>query len=177
MAPGACDVRSNEKKKKYRFLTRFLLKTCVIIVIGAVILIWVLRIHRMTGNSMFPSVRDGDLCVFYRLESCTLNDVVLYKDESGQAKVGRIVAVGGQTVDFMEEGGYEIDGYQAVDEIPYETYASVRSSVKYPVTLDENSYFILNDFRSDTADSREYGVVDRSQVKGKLLFLLRRRGF
>lgn len=165
------------KKQNYGFLIRFLLKTGIMIGAAAVILVWVIGIYRMTGNNMFPSVRDGDLCVFYRFETCSLNDVVLYEDGNGDLRVGRIIAVGGQTIEFMENGGYEVDGYQALEEIPYETYASVMSPVEYPMTLSKDSCFILNDFRQDTADSREYGPVNQSRIKGKLLFLLRRRGF
>lgn len=165
------------KVTKYKFLIRFTIKTCLIIGIAVAVLTWVLNPFRMAGNNMFPSIRDGDLCIFYKLEPCYFNDVVLYEDERGNTKVGRIVAVGGQTVDFMEEGGYEVNGYQAMEEVSYETYAAEESNIIYPVTLEENSYFILNDFRSDTSDSRENGPVRQSQIHGKLLFLLRRRGF
>lgn len=162
---------------KYRFLLRFLLKTSAVIGAIAVILIFVLRVYRMEGNYMFLSIWDGDLCIFYQLEDCYSGDVVLYEDTGGQLKVGRIAAVCGQTVDFPAAGGYELDGYQPTEEIPYETYADENSTVTYPVTLDRDSYFILNDFRMDTTDSRQDGAVDQSQIKGKLLFLLRRRGF
>lgn len=59
---------------------------------------------------MFPSVRDGDLGIFYRLTDCYTDDVVLYTDKTGQVTVGRIIAVGGQTVEFFKDGGYEVDG-------------------------------------------------------------------
>lgn len=169
------DIKS--KERKYRFLIRFLIKTCAIFGIAIAILIWIMSPYRMKGNNMFPSIRDGDLCILYKLEPSYYNDVVLYEDANGHARIGRIVAIGGQTVDFMEEGGYEVNGSQAVEEIPYETYRAEESKVDYPLTLAEEEYFILNDFRSDTADSRQLGAVNQSQIKGKLLFLLRRRGF
>ena len=60
----------------------------------AVVLTLVVNLHRMEGNRMFPSVRDGDLGIFYRLTDCYTNDVVLYTDKTGQVTVGRIIAVG-----------------------------------------------------------------------------------
>lgn len=166
-----------KKNFKYRFVFCYLLKIAVIAGIFAVVLTLVVNLHRMEGNRMFPSVRDGDLGIFYRLADCYTNDVVLYTDETGQVTVGRIIAVGGQTVEFFKDGGYEVDGAAAYDEIPYETYMSEKHSISYPVTLEADEYFILNDFRNDTADSREYGPVKKKNVKGKLLYLLRRRGF
>ena len=168
---------SKTVKKKYRSLVRFLVKTSVIAGTLAVVLTWVIGLHRMNGNQMFPSVRDGDLCVFYRLQACYPGDVVLYEGEKGDMKLGRIAAMGGQTVKITEEGGLEVDGCQTVDEVPYETHADEDSPVTYPVTLNKNSYFILNDFRMDMDDSRQYGPVDRARIKGRLLFLFRRRGF
>lgn len=60
----------------------------------AVVLTLVVNLHRMEGNHMFPSVRDGDLGIFYRLTDCHTDDVVLYTDKTGQVTVGRIIAVG-----------------------------------------------------------------------------------
>lgn len=175
-----CDEERGKTLKKdfkYRFVFCYLSKIAVIAGVFAVMLTLVVNLHRMEGNRMFPSVRDGDLGIFYRLTDCYTNDVVLYTDKTGQVTVGRIIAVGGQTVEFFKDGGYEVDGAAAYDEIPYKTYMSKKHSISYPVTLEKDEYFILNDFRNDTADSREYGPVKKENVKGKLLYLLRRRGF
>lgn len=158
-------------------LLKFLLKTAFLVGIVAAVFTFILSLYRMTGNSMFPSVRDGDLCLFYRLEECHLNDIVLYEDMDGKKKPGRVIAIAGQTVTFPEDGGYEVNGYQPAEEIPYETYQAENSPVNYPLTVPEGSFFILNDYRSDSSDSRQYGVVSETQIIGKLLFLLRRRGF
>lgn len=166
-----------KQKSKYRFVFSYLIKIAVITAVFVVVLTLVINLHRMKGNRMFPSVRDGDLGIFFRLTDCHTNDVVLYTDATGQETVGRIIAVGRQTVEFFKDGGYEVDGAATYDEIPYETYMSEKNSISYPITLKEDEYFILNDFRNDTADSREYGPVKKENIKGKLLYLLRRRGF
>lgn len=133
-------------------------------------LVFVLVPHRMTGNGMFPSPKDGDLCLFYRLEDAHTGDVTLYEAD-GEIRVGRIVAVPGQTVKFPEEGGYLVNGYAPYEELPYETYGEGQ------YVLREDEYFVLNDYRSNDRDSRTYGVVEKGSMRGKLLFVLRRRGF
>ena len=171
---------TKDKKKKagkYSFLFRFIRKTVVLILIIVCLLTFVFRIFRMTGNSMYPYVKDGDFCIFYRLDKIYLNDVVLYEDEKGKDRVGRIVASGGQSVTFAEEGGYLVNDYQPIEENPYETYKAEKGKVNYPLLLKEDEYFILNDFRQITTDSRELGGIKKSQIKGKLLFLMRRRNF
>ena len=173
------EITKNKGKKagKYRFLFRFMQKTIVLVLLLFVLLTFVFQIFRMTGNNMSPYVRDGDLCIFYRLDQIYLNDVVLYEDENGKKRVGRIIASGGQVVEFAEEGGFKVDDYQPTEENPYKTYKAEKGNVKYPLQLKEDEYFILNDFRQITTDSRELGGIKKSRIKGKLLFLMRRRNF
>lgn len=96
--------------------------------------------------------------------------MVLYETD-GWTAVGRIVAIPGQSVKFLEEGGFHVNGYAPYEELPYETYGTGS------YMLGDNEYFVLNDYRSNDKDSRTYGVVWKDAMKGKLLFLLRRRSF
>ena len=156
--------------KKWKFLIRFLLKMTIITISIWTVLTFVLVPHRMTGNGMFPSVKDGDLCLFYRLEDAHAGDVVLYEAD-GRTAVGRIVAIPGQSVKFLEEGGFHVNGYAPYEELPYETHG------KGSWILMESEFFVLNDYRSNDKDSRIYGTVKADELKGKLLFILRRRNF
>ena len=168
-------VTTVTKKKKLGPLAKLLIKIAVLTIIVVIVLTWILGLHRMTGNNMFPFVKDGDLCIAYKLDDYTTGDVVLYRNDEGKMKLGRIVAVGGQSVDFPKDGGYTVDGYQPSDEITYQTFGA--NGVKYPIDVGNDEVFIMNDFRSDTDDSRQFGGVKKSDIDGKLLFLIRRRGF
>lgn len=170
-------VVEKKKKPKYLFLVRFLLKLICICLVVYLLLSYVLCLYRMTGNHMFPSIRDGDFCILYRLDDYHSNDVILYEDANQSVHMGRIIAVADQTVDFPEEGGYLVNGYQPTEEITYPTYADDIKNVSYPLTLSDGECFVMNDFRSDTKDSRQFGAIKTSQIKGKLIFMLRRRGF
>lgn len=166
---------TGKKKKKLGPLAKLLIKIAVLAIIVVIVLTWILGLHRMTGNNMFPFVKDGDLCIVYKLDDYTTGDVVTYRDDEGKMKIGRIVAVGGQSVDFPKDGGYIVDGYQPSEEITYQTFGA--DGVKYPIDVGDDEVFIMNDFRSDTDDSRQFGGVRKSDIDGKLLFLIRRRGF
>ena len=166
---------TKKKKKRLHPLIKLLIKMAVLGVIIFLVLTYVLGFHRMTGNNMFPFVKDGDLCIVYKLDEYTTGDVVAYKTKSGKTKIGRIVAVEGQEVDFPKDGGYTVDGYQPAEEITYQTFGA--DGVKYPTEVEKDEFFIMNDFRSDTDDSRQAGSINESDICGKLLFLIRRRGF
>lgn len=160
-----------------KVLLPILLKTLLILASGFLLVTCIFPVHRAAGNTMSPFVRDGDLCIFIKMEKASLGDVVLYLNQENKLQIGRIAAVGGQTVDFQETGGYTVDNCQPLEEIPYETYSAEDAALTYPLTLSENEVFILNDFRSLTEDSRSCGPVNREQIRGKLFVLFRRRGF
>ena len=44
----------------------------------------------------------------------------------------------------------------------------------FPLTVPENCYFLLGDNRAESVDSRFYdiGLIHKSEIKGKLLFVL-----
>lgn len=167
-------------KKKNRCtgaLVGVAVKTALLLAAAFLLFTFVFRVERAEGNTMSPFVRDGDLCIFYCLDRIGLNDVVLYRTEKGEKRIGRVIASEGQRIEFQENGGFTVDGYAPPEEVPYETYGPEREEGSLALTLREDSYFLMNDFRSIQTDSREYGAVEGSRIEGKLLFLLRRRGF
>ncbi len=162
-------------EQKKGALQGLILRIVLAVCAAAVIFTWVIGVKRMEGNGMFPHVKDGDLCISYRPESCVTGELVLYEQE-GQTKVGRIAAMPGDTISF-ENGQVQLNGSVISETIPYETVPDETASVKYPLTLKEGEYFILNDYRPDMEDSRSFGPIEKGALKGKLIFLLRRRGF
>ena len=166
-----------DKKKKLPYAVLFLGKSAFIIV--AIVLCWNLLMcpFYVSGNSMFPAVRDGDLCFIYRLGNYYTGNIVVYLDGNGNKKIGRIAGTEGAEVDFPESGGYTVNGYQPSESVTYQTFRAEGSAVEYPLTVPEGSFFILNDFRSDTSDSRKTGCVAEKNIIGQVVFLVRRRGF
>lgn len=168
---------SPRAKDAFAMILPFLWKLFFLSGMVCLVSVYVLSFGRMSGNQMFPAVRDGDLCVFYRLEPYQVNDVVIYRTEGGERKLGRILACQGQTVKIRKDGGILVNGQVPAEEIFYPTYPAEKEEITYPLEIPQNAVFILNDFRQETDDSRENGPVELKALEGKLLFLLRRRGF
>lgn len=133
----------------------------------------ILNLHIYHSTNMYPSVRDGDLMVTLRLNKHFNNDDVVMYDGN---KVGRIVAQPGDVIEINDDGVLKINNYIPAETVPYKT-SKAEKGITYPYTVPEGEVFILNDFRSDTSDSREYEAIDKSKINGKLIFLIRRRGF
>ena len=139
-----------------------------------VIFTQVFLITRNKGLDMFPAMKDGDLIIAYRLQQdYAKNDVVVYTID-GVQKVGRIIARGTDVVDMDDSGTLRVNGTVQTGDIMYPTYA--KEEIEYPLRVAENQVFVLGDYRTNCEDSRDYGTVSESDVKGKVITILRRRG-
>lgn len=136
----------------------------------------VFMLARVQGNEMFPAVKDGDLVLAYRLQqSCTKNDVVIYQAD-GITHVGRVMATGGDVVNITADGTLQVNGTTQSGEILYPTYPDAAAGLSYPYKVPDGSVFILADYRTNAADSRNFGAIPMRDVKGTVQALLRRRG-
>lgn len=160
----------SEIKTGYVFL---LLRILLIAVIAWVIFTKVFLITQITGNNMFPSVKDGDLAIVFRLHrNYAKNDVVLYT-YNGKRYVGRIAALEHDVVALSDSGILQVNGTEQNGEILYPTYAE--DTLDYPHTVSDGCVFILDDYRTAAHDSRERGDVPLEYVDGKIISLFRRR--
>ena len=163
-------------KTTKQLLTGLLIKITVTAALVWALFAFVLGVSVHYGNNMYPAVHDGDLLVSLRTQKPFINAVVLYR-VNGNTEVGRVIAVEGSVVDIAENGALTVNGVYPSEEVFYATYRAEGSSVSYPYTVGSGKVFILNDFRQDTNDSRTFGAVDKKDLKGPMLFTVRRRNF
>lgn len=166
-----------KKKKKKRSALSYALSLLLKIGLTAaavwVLLTYVGGVYMCHNNSAYPMIKDGDLVLTYRLEPYRQGDVIVYMHDS-EVHFGRIVAVAGDTIDFS--GDYvSVNGYGLYEDTVYPT-SSAGAAVDFPYTVQENCVFVLNDYRSDLSDSRTYGAIPVSDIQGKAVFVMRRRG-
>lgn len=155
-------------------LLYFIIKLAVVALIICLLLTFVFGVFRLGGNNMYPALKDGDLCITYKLGEYHSSDAVAYKLDD-EIRFGRIIARTGDTVDGDEQG-ILINGSHPSEEIFYPTQIT-DTNLSLPYTLGDGEYVVLNDYRSDLSDSRTNGVVNKKALKGKVIFIFRRRGF
>ena len=152
-------------------IKRILLKACTFLIIISILLMFIFGIAIIKNDNMFPSIYKGDICVFTRVEPYSLEDVVIYK-QNNEIHIGRIMAINGQTVDFQNEF-MTIDNAIPLEQLPIKTFQAKNSSIQFPITLKQDEFFILNDNRENTEDSRQYGIINKKDIKGKVEYILR----
>ena len=167
------------KRRRNRILDRqeawALVRRIVLIALVAwLLLTQVFMVMQIEGMNMFPAVKDGDLAIVFRLQQeYTRGDVVSYQVD-GQRYVGRIAAKGTDLINIDTFGDVLINGASESGEIMYPTYPEDTSI--YPYTVPADSVYILGDYRTQATDSRHQGSIPMSDVEGKVITILRRRG-
>ena len=131
-------------------------------------------------DDMYPAIRQGDVAIYFRLgkDSLMNSDVVMYEAGS-KTRIGRIEACPGSVINRTNGGKLTIDGnmqpIQKRSGLYYETETSKYDKLEYPSTVPSGSYLILGDKRSEAVDSRQLGYIQKTEIKGKVFTILRRR--
>jgi len=150
------------------------IKAVVVALVFVLIFTCVCGLRRNTDPGMTPSVKDGDLVVFYRLnKDYTVDDLVLLKYRE-QDQVRRVIAKAGDTVDITADGLMVNGALQQELGISQKTerYAA---GVSFPLTVGKGQVFVLGDARENATDSRLYGPVKIDDTFGKVVTLIRKR--
>ncbi|SEQ26521.1 signal peptidase I [Lachnospiraceae bacterium NE2001] len=165
--------KSKKKKTAVSYAIEFFIKIGITALVVALLLVFVAGVYVNHNNSSYPMIKDGDLCLTYKLAKLKLGDEIAYKKD-GKIKFGRIVAMPGDVID-MSDNHIIINGYGAYDDAVYETTAE-GASISFPYSVPNDTYFVLNDYRDDITDSRTYGGISKTETNGKVILVLRMRG-
>ena len=170
-------TRSERNKKHTSPVVLFLIKLVLFAAILTAVFVFVLGLHINRGNRMYPFLMDGDLLVTYKLEDYRVGDCVLYENPStGKKEVSRIVAIGENEITITERGEFYIGSFVPDESVFYPTKPLEGSAIAYPYPMTSEGYFLLDDYRTIGKDSRLFGELPRTALKGKVVYVLRRRG-
>ena len=176
-AVDAEQVRLEKEKiaKKKRFW-RMLRNTFAVLIVVAAIAVLVstlfLPVIQVSGDSMEPTLKDGDILLLIKTKDFDRGDLCCISWHN-KMLLKRVIGLPGDRIDIDSDGVVSVNG-----EVLDEPYASDKSlgecDVQFPLTVPENSLFVLGDKRATSVDSRSsaIGCVDREQIIGRVLFTL-----
>lgn len=159
-------------KHKSKFNFAYMIIICLII--AKLITSFVFLSVMVDGNSMATTLKNGDKGItdglFYKMTGIDRFDIVILEEENFEEKlVKRVVGLPGETVKY-DKGVLYINGKVVeetfiTEEVAKQTIGQYGNDV-LEWTLEDDEYVVLGDNRGNSTDSRYFGPIKKSQVKG-----------
>mgnify|MGYP001599530395 CR=1 FL=1 len=166
------------KKQKITFWILFLLFGFPIIAISIFLVtyLFVVQPYQINGKAMEPNYIHGQYYltskIAYRNETPQRGDVIVFSPPANPDVdyIKRIIALPGETVELKAGNIYVND---KILEEPYlssntETLGGKFIAENQKIPVPQNQYFVLGDNRTQSSDSREWGLVPREKIVGKV---------
>lgn len=137
------------------------------------------------GVSMYPTYPNDKISLTYKKcypivlqklgiqkEVIKRYDIVDIKTAPFQSITKRVIALPGETIEADFDGKVKINGKEIEEKYLDNDYAKSLPITKVftgqisKITLGEDEYFVMGDNRASSKDSREFGPIKFSQIKG-----------
>lgn len=161
-----------------------------VLIVGIVILLRVFvfstyQVKSLDENSYF---KENEILLVHAKQEPKYKDFIVY-EVNQQTYIGRVIASEGESVTYMDDIFYlnnsvESQAYieklkaaflsDPSNESPYtQDFTLATISNQHDLTeIPKGKYLVLNDNRRNLKDSRQFGLIDKSQIKGVVTFKL-----
>lgn len=174
-------INKKKQKKPHPILSEiisWIWSIIVACVLMAVLYFFIGRPFTVSGQSMYPTLHNGDHMIMSKLGGINRFDVVILKaPDEDKEYIKRVIGMPGDTVE-VKSGVLYING--KVVEQPFINSDNSKKTVfiddftlKELTGVDkvpEGKYFVMGDNRGVSKDSRMIGFIDASAIEGKAVF-------
>ncbi len=166
-------VEEATKKSLQREVLEWVLSIVIAVVVALIIRNFVFTVVKVEGTSMVPTLQNNDRLIVWRLGyEPKEGDIIVLHQKGEHPFIKRIIATEGQTVDInFRTHKVFVDGVE-LDE-PYINQPTAETGdVTFPVTVSEDSVFVMGDNRNNSRDSRfqSVGMVAEEDIIGKAIW-------
>ena len=173
--PSVSELNKELQRVNHRLQFRKLLRSTIytlIVVSAAAVLVAVLflPVLRIYGNSMTPTLNEGEIVVSIKGADIEHGDVVGVYFGS-KLLIKRCIALEHEWVNIDEDGNVYVEG-TLIDE-PYVSEKSFgECNLELPYQVPDGSIFVMGDHRETSIDSRNtsVGCIDTENIVGKIVF-------
>lgn len=178
---------TEKKEKKHRSTVKEYAQALITAVILALVFrTFIVQAFTIPSGSMLQTVQIGDYLLvnkfaygvkipftdryLYRGDDPQIGDIIVFKypRDPSVDYIKRVVGVPGDVVEMRNKQFYR-NGQPVHEDYIQQLYPHVigRLDNVGPLTVPEDSYFVMGDNRDNSEDSRAWGFVPRSSIHGK----------
>lgn len=163
----------NEIKAKKKFGRALRNTVYVLIVVAAIAVListLVLPVLQVSGESMEPTLYDGDIIILVKTGKYETGDLIGFYYQN-KLLLKRVIASAGDYVDIDENGVVSVNG-EVLDE-PYVSELSRGTcDISLPYQVPDGRIFVMGDHRELSIDSRAkaVGCIEKEQIVGRVFF-------
>ena len=172
--PTIAQLEMELAREKYRYRFRRVLRSTIyalVTVAAAAVLVATLwmPVLQISGNSMFPTLAEGQIVVSLNGSGFETGDVVAFYYDN-KVLVKRVIAGPGDWVDIDEDGNVFVNDKQ-IDEPYLVEKDRGECNIQLPYQVPESRIFVMGDHRSVSVDSRSsaLGCVPYEKIVGRLV--------
>lgn len=174
----------NRASNFFSFLFDLAKTFVVVMLIAFAIRYFVIQPFVVDGDSMMPTFVNNEYLIAekisYDFTQPSRGDIVIFRYPKNPSiiYIKRVIGLPGETVTIKDGGVYISDSTNATPGKLDESYidSSVKTNLfdatsadqQLKVTLKDNEFFALGDNRDHSSDSREWGVLPRANIIGRV---------
>lgn len=173
--PTTAQLSSEVKRVRYKTRYRSVLRSTIytLITVAAVSILiatlW-LPVLQIFGNSMTPTLYNGDILFTVKTADLEQGDIVAFY-YNNKILVKRVICGPGDWFNMDQDGTVYVNSVKL--EEPYlQEPAFGETNIQLPYQIPDEKIFVLGDHRSTSVDSRNtaIGCVAEEQIVGKIVF-------
>lgn len=150
-------------------------KYIILILVVLLVFLYVISFQQILGPSMQPNLRADDVVILdklkYRVSSIKRFDIVALDYKDSKYLVKRVIGIPGDTIEYKDNVLY-VNGNSVKEEFLADNVITndfSLMSIGYS-SIPDDMYLVLGDNRGNSMDGRDFGLVNKSQIKGKVWF-------
>lgn len=140
----------------------------IIIIVVLLIRTFLVTPARVDGDSMLNTLYNGEIVILNKIslktEEINRFDIIVI-DYEKDLLIKRVIGLPNETIEYKNNELY-------INDKLIETPIKFEDTEDFKETTKDNEYFVLGDNRDDSKDSRYFGNVNISKIKGKVNFVL-----
>ena len=150
------------------------LKYLIVIAIVFFIALFVISFEQVVGPSMKGTLDAGDVTIVnklvYKFRTIKRNEIVSI-NQKDKIMVKRVIGLPGEHIKYKDNKLYVNGSLVLENNISVETKDFKLEDIGYE-TIPKDMYFVLGDNRTNSSDSREFGLVKKDEIIGKIVMRL-----